>query len=112
MNDNKNYNFLDLPKLNTIRCGKENYRRAHTLDLQLFPSLTEFLVDDHSFSKAELSPIYNLSQLENIHLGENAFSMTSSLYIFDLPLLKLIILGRRSFLKATTIHLASKKAIL
>ena len=101
--------LLGLPKLNTIRCGKENYRRTRALDLQLFPSITELIVDDHSFNKTELFPIFNLSQLENVQFGENAFCMTSSVYMFDLPLLKRIVFGKRSFLKATTIHLASRK---
>lgn len=118
--------WQELPKLNTIKCGENSFRRASRLSLRctiescspsVFPSLVDFSCDTQAFSHCDLQPIASLcrcidspadlSKLESIRFGDTTFLHTPLFYLANLEKLRVVTFGPRSFFNVVTMHFAS-----
>ena len=103
---------IDLPKVNSVKCKENTFRKTISLNLRQLPSLVDFSCDLQSFTHTELLPIEGMKKLELRRFGDTSFLRTSMFYLFDAPRLKTVIFGPRSFLHALTFHFGSMDDVI
>lgn len=106
----------ELPKLNTFKCGENNFKKTQQLQFNritlpffsfVFPSLVNFSCEAYSFRDTKLALSSGLELLESLRFGDCSFYRSNTLYLANLKKLSLISFGRKSFHEVKAIHFIS-----